>query len=73
MKATNASKSLVPFQTKAGGSPVVDLNGNVVGVVTSSHEQGATTKVVRPATTTSRNNSDLLWRKLSQARQLVGP
>jgi TonB family protein len=35
----------------ADGSPVVDLNGDVVGVVTSSHEQNATTKVVRPATT----------------------
>ena len=36
---------------EAEGSPVVDLNGNVLGVVTSSHKQGATTKVVRPAAT----------------------
>ena len=40
-----------PIPNAAEGSPVVDLNGDVVGVVTSSHEQGATTKVVRPATT----------------------
>ncbi|SRR5713226_214862 len=40
-----------PIPNEAEGSPVIDLNGNVVGVVTSSHEQGATTKVVRPATT----------------------
>jgi len=36
---------------EAEGAPVVDLNGNVVGIVTSSHKQGATTKVVRPAAT----------------------
>jgi TonB family protein len=36
---------------EAAGSPVVDLNGNVLGVVTSSHKEGATTKVVRPAAT----------------------
>jgi TonB family protein len=40
-----------PIPNDADGSPVVDLNGGVVGIVTSSHEQGAATKVVRPATT----------------------
>ena len=40
-----------PIPNEAEGVPVVDLNGDVIGVVTSSHEQGATTKVVRSATT----------------------
>jgi TonB family protein len=38
-----------PIPSDAEGSPVVDLNGNVVGVVTSFQKEGATTKVVRPA------------------------
>lgn len=39
------------ISSDADGSPVVDVNGQVVGVVTLAREQGATANVVRPTST----------------------
>ena len=38
-----------PISKDAEGAPVVDINGDVLGVVTPAREQGATVTVVRPA------------------------
>ncbi len=40
-----------PISNGAEGSPVVDVNGEVLGIVTPTREQGASGSVVRPAST----------------------